>query len=1170
MQDTDTNVEKKIPVPIWIVALLGVGLCFLLVVLGLLYALHSLEVQTLGGHQLDLAGRQRMLCERYMRLSLLVGRPNSQQEREKLLLRTTVEAALSGGKVYPRLTSKTMHATVSWPGVHNKRLLQRHYRALERMFAEQHRYFKALNTTSSQRAKREFVKSGLFAVQTADKVVEELSLFFSRRLHRSKQIIFFTLSVAMLLFLLASFSLYSANRKMISTNQKAHHQATLYQSIFETILDGLIVADERGKIEQCNQTAERIFGYDEGELLGKSVISIFSPVDGVQQPEADKLKRGELHEAAGLRETNGMHKDGTAFPVELATVRLHVGERVMFLGAIRDLSERKQYEDALQDWKERMEIATASAGIGVWEWDFETEEMVWNDQMYKHYGISADLFPSSYELWCAGVHPDERDSFVKTMNDARDGLSDIDTEFRVLLPDQVERFFKMYAVVVRDEDGKGVRMIGTQWDISSSHQAILLEERLQIERVFSQLMLTFVQTGENDPVENALDVLREVGGYRPVALYQFDEWEGALSLRCALGLGTDVKMTYIMGEGLVGEAALKREPIFWESVPNRTFQLNTGVGVFETTHIFAIPLIYKEILLGVLVGTSGYEFSERSKKWLIQVGTQISVGLSTLRQHEQLKKLTSQLNTRNRQIALQNEELSHANRMKSEFLASMSHELRTPLNAIIGFSEILKDEVLGELSKQQLDYVSEIFKSGHHLLSLINDILDLSKVEAGKMELFLERVELKGFIASTLSVVKESAMKKDIELVYEVDSALSHVEVDARKMRQIVYNLLSNAVKFTPEGGHVSVEVKPYKERFFEVSVSDTGIGIEEEHFGRLFRPFEQLDGGMNREYEGTGLGLALVKRLTTLHGGEVGLESQPGRGSRFWVHIPCDQSSEVVKTHIAEDVVSHALEMKEAYSSSEAISPLAVVVCQDPDSQELIRLYLQDVGIEVIFFPDTASALTHAYKRQPHFMILDLHISGQLDPDFYTEVAQSEQLRGLPIIVVCADEHVNVINGIGAFAVLAKPLRRKEMLEIVDKILCSRKTGCILVVDDDPNALSIISSYFEGKPYDIRTADGGAEALAMVHEEPPDLVLLDLMMPEIDGFEVLKRLRADQRTLHLPVIILTAKQLSQGERLLLKQQTQGLFSKASTAGSDIVKYIETWFGYKPSKRPLP
>jgi signal transduction histidine kinase len=256
------------------------------------------------------------------------------------------------------------------------------------------------------------------------------------------------------------------------------------------------------------------------------------------------------------------------------------------------------------------------------------------------------------------------------------------------------------------------------------------------------------------------------------------------------------------------------------------------------------------------------------------------------RLREQSYRYAEELLKKNEEIARQNLLLEQASRLKSEFLANMSHELRTPLNAIIGFSEALKEGLMGPLTPEQREYISDIYISGEHLLSLINDILDLAKVESGKMTLELESFALQSLLKSSLGMVKEKALRHGLQLTLAVTDELPELVADQRKLKQIAFNLLSNAVKFTPDGGSVTLAAQQVA-GMLELSVTDTGIGISQEDQARLFQPFSQIDSSLSRHHQGTGLGLVMVKRLAELHGGSAGLTSAPGQGARFWVRIP-------------------------------------------------------------------------------------------------------------------------------------------------------------------------------------------------------------------------------------------------------------------------------------------
>ena len=425
----------------------------------------------------------------------------------------------------------------------------------------------------------------------------------------------------------------------------------------------------------------------------------------------------------------------------------------------------------------------------------------------------------------------------------------------------------------------------------------------RVDRIGARVMRAFTERSpRTTQAAQVLDILAEEAGYRPLAFYEYDEWQGGLVLRAGLGLAPSFAVhPFKVGEGLVGEAAASQQPRFMDSSLGSAYALDTGVGVLEPATIFALPLMYRERLLGVIAGASREKLPDRDRSWLTQVAGQVAIGLHALQQFEELQTLSRQLNERSHQIEAQNQELAAASRLKSEFLASMSHELRTPLNAIIGFSEVLIDGLVGELPADQLDYIGEVYRSGHHLLSLINDILDLSKIEAGKMELELETILLEPVIANAFAIMRERATKGNVTLRCTIAPELVSILADGRKFRQIVYNLLSNAVKFTPQGGGVELELTS-QGAMVELAVIDSGIGIAEAKLARLFRPFEQLDSGLARRFEGTGLGLVMVKNLVELHAGTFGVESEPGKGSRFWVRLPCapPPSAAIAATAIA------------------------------------------------------------------------------------------------------------------------------------------------------------------------------------------------------------------------------------------------------------------------------
>ncbi|MEA2762177.1 MAG: hypothetical protein QOD47_1461 [Gemmatimonadaceae bacterium] len=511
-----------------------------------------------------------------------------------------------------------------------------------------------------------------------------------------------------------------------------------------------------------------------------------------------------------------------------------------------------------------------------------------------------------------------------------------------------------------------------------------------------------------------------------------------------------------------------------------------------------------------------------------------------------------------------NRELEEASRMKSEFLANMSHELRTPLNAIIGFSEVLVDGLLGEMTDQQRGFIGDIFSSGKHLLSLINDILDLSKVEAGKMTLDLEPVQVSGLFANSLSIIREKAAARNIQLTMDAPDELGTIRSDARKVKQIVYNLLSNAVKFTSERGEVALNasrvprsdvgqlsessmgrtfplVDQEFEEFLKITVTDTGMGISPDGLERLYKPFSQIDSGLSRKFEGTGLGLAMVKLLAELHGGAVAVESEVGKGSRFTVWLPFRPA----------EVVMHTPTRPVAAISMESVpgSLTALVVEDDYKSADLIRVQLEAEGFKVLHAASAEAALVIAVKQPLALITLDIRLPNMDGWEFMAEMKKTPALKNIPVMIISiVADHAKGF-ALGAAGVMQKPISRQELYEALVGLglfpLADGKALKVLVVDDDPKAVELIAVRILGLASTVLRAYGGREAIDVARRELPDLIVLDLMMPEVNGFDVVSALIQDRDTAAIPVIVVTAKHITLEDRGKLNGYVTAIMEKA-------------------------
>jgi signal transduction histidine kinase/CheY-like chemotaxis protein len=504
-------------------------------------------------------------------------------------------------------------------------------------------------------------------------------------------------------------------------------------------------------------------------------------------------------------------------------------------------------------------------------------------------------------------------------------------------------------------------------------------------------------------------------------------------------------------------------------------------------------------------------------------------------------------------------------RFKSEFLASMSHELRTPLNAIIGFSEVLRDGLVGELNNKQHEYLCDIFDSGQHLLALINDVLDLSKVEAGKMLLELEKTDPIPLLGGSLSIVKEKALLHRISLKQDMPEEMAPCWVDQRKLKQIVYNLLSNAVKFTPEGGEVTLhaslvtreealrqagdlpEVRtPLPENvdvFLQIGVSDSGIGIEADDMARLFQPFVQIDSSLSRRFEGTGLGLALVRKLAELHGGAVQVASLPGCGSRFTVWLPYrDTPGESGR---------QAILVRPDAIPVETEAPRVLVVEDNNQAADLIRMQLEANGCEVMRAASAQIALSMLNEPPwPDLISLDILLPDMDGWELLARIKQNPQFAQIPIVIMSIVADCSKGLSLGAAEVLQKPVLKDDLDAALERLGLGRtdeagEPRTILVVDDDPHAVELVTAYLRTFPFKVLGASGGAEGISMAQTHLPSLIILDLMMPEVSGFEVVEALAARPETAKIPILILTAKLLTAEDRRMLNGRVIQIMEKS-------------------------
>ncbi len=514
------------------------------------------------------------------------------------------------------------------------------------------------------------------------------------------------------------------------------------------------------------------------------------------------------------------------------------------------------------------------------------------------------------------------------------------------------------------------------------------------------------------------------------------------------------------------------------------------------------------------------------------------------------------------QLQQSNAELARATRLKDEFLATMSHELRTPLNAILGLSEGLQEHIFGPLNERQQKTIATIERSGRHLLELINDILDLSKIEAGKLELDLSHIPIQNLCSTSLSFVKQQAFKRGIHLQLKIPDRLTKclIEVDDRRFRQTLINLLSNAVKFTPDGGQVTLAVylesspsatsdnpQPLEMPDLCFSIIDTGIGIAPDNINKLFQPFVQIDSSLNRQYTGTGLGLALVKRIIELHGGTVTVTSELNHGSCFTLRLPWMGTTAIApppRSSLAATTSASAFSKPAGLNSANLAPPnnRVIVIEDSPTAADQVVRYLQEIDMQATVYPHGVGILGEIIRIQPSVIVLDLQLPTLSGWEVLAQLKQHPATERIPVMVLSVEDERHYGLTMGAADYLVKPVTRAEFQGAFQRLLNpdlpnpTANESCpsdlveslavkpvVLLAEDNPANLETLSFYLECRGYRVIVANTGYQALELLNKEQPDVVVMDIQMPEMDGLEAIQQIRRNASWENLPIIAVTA-----------------------------------------------
>jgi signal transduction histidine kinase/CheY-like chemotaxis protein len=507
-------------------------------------------------------------------------------------------------------------------------------------------------------------------------------------------------------------------------------------------------------------------------------------------------------------------------------------------------------------------------------------------------------------------------------------------------------------------------------------------------------------------------------------------------------------------------------------------------------------------------------------------------------QLDELRRMAAALSEANRRI-------QDADRLKSQFLANMSHELRTPMNSIIGFSEILVERLEGKVEEKHLSFLRHILASGQHLLNIINDVLDLSKIEAGKMEIYPEYFAIQPVIESVCHVMRGMSKANPI-FKTDVPDDLPQIETDLAKFKQILFNLLSNAAKFSPPTSPIVVSARYIgtneEDGTITVSVADQGIGIDPRHHQLIFEEFRQVDGSAKREFGGTGLGLALVKKFAELQGGSVRVDSAPGRGSTFSFTLP-------VRSRAA--VVSRGAELAEM---EQRVADRVLVVEDDANAYDLIASALSSAGFLCLRARHGEEALRLAREAQPVAVTLDLVLPGMDGWEVLKRLKTTPETCDIPVVIISMVDNRELGVALGADDYFIKPVDRDRLLSRIREVCAARPRPRLLLIDDDAAVHSLLGEELAG--YSLDSAYSGEEGLRSARDNAPDVIILDLMMPGMSGFEVADSLKEHPGTAHIPILVLTSKDISADERRELQKKVTTFVQKGKSAREQLLREI--------------
>ncbi|HEV8721597.1 MAG TPA: response regulator [Candidatus Binatia bacterium] len=632
-------------------------------------------------------------------------------------------------------------------------------------------------------------------------------------------------------------------------------------------------------------------------------------------------------------------------------------------------------------------------------------------------------------------------------------------------------------------------------------------------------------------------------------IYEYDEATQEFHLRASYRMAEELVEAYRatpirLGQGATGRAAATRVPVQVVDLLDEREQAATRIRPMLARlgyqSLLAVPLLLEQRIMGALTvyRHEPGRFAPEVVNLLQTLATQSVIAIHNARLF--------------REIEDKGKQLEAASRYKSEFLANMSHELRTPLNAVIGYSEMLQEEAEDLGQETFIPDLQKIHGAGKHLMSLINNVLDLSKIEAGKMDLYLENFEVVPMVQEVVATVKPLVEKNANTIQVNCAEGLGGMRADLTKVRQMLFNLLSNACKFT-ERGTIALLIDRARVDsgdWINFRVSDTGIGMSPEQISKLFQAFTQADTSTTRKYGGTGLGLAISQKFCQLMGGEITVKSSPGQGSTFTIRVPAEVfESKVSQMPLLKELAPITPEAPEG-------APTVLVIDDDPTVHDLMHRFLSKEGLQMIAAMSGEEGIRLARELHPVVITLDVLMPGMDGWAVLTALKADPVLSEIPVIMLSIMDEKNMGYALGAADYLTKPIDWERLAVVLERYQCARPPCPVLIIEDDANMRDMLRRRLEKEGWKVIEAENGRAALERMAESRPELILLDLMMPEMDGFQFLDEVRKHEGLRSIPVIVVTAKELTSEDRQRLNGSVEKILQKGKYGQEELMREV--------------